>query len=198
MTHDAEDERFAAIRRVIGSEKDDALARFDAERFSARVLRRGAAAGPVPRLRLAPTLRWGIAGAAAILVAAVALVLWPERNARAIPRERMFADALARCSFYRDAPLDGAAASARVRGPLDRKADLAWSLEAMLYRAQRVRRPGAAGEEDVRGAIVAALAGSRPGSSAALREPVTSNALARRIAALAAGGALERIISEVR
>ena len=197
MTHDADEERFAAIRQVIGSEKDDALARFDAERFSARVLRRSAAR-PVPRPRLAPTLRWAIAGAAVILVAVVALVLWPERNPRAIAQERMFADALARCSFYRDAPLDGGAAAARVRGPRDRKTDLAWSLEAMLYRAQRVSRPGATGAEDVAGAIVAALAGPRPGSSATLREPVTSNALARRIAALAGSGALERIINEVR
>jgi hypothetical protein len=187
-----------ALREILERDKRAASADFDDAAFAARLRRRLAedrsSRRKLPARWLSTLMRPAVLVAAAALV--IALVVWtgPFRVPRTDPE--LIARVLSRAEFFSRAPLDRASAGVAGKLPQAPERDLAWSIEALLYRAQR-GSDDAPGEGDVARAILAALAGAPPAAPVSWPR-VDPDALARRISVMSRSGALLRAFGAVQ
>lgn len=182
----------SALRDLIEHDKRAALATFDAESFAIRV-RQQIARGD-RSLSGRPSVHSGrvLLGRMAVLSATAALVLATVMTRSAKTDPQVFASVLRTSTFYTAPHLDApTAVVARQVDPTPEQA-FAWSIQAVMLRAQRSTNPHATGMLEQ--TIATALAGPAP-ESPVVWPDVDGPELARRIKAMERNHVLTRALS---
>jgi len=192
------DDGFETLRELIQEEKREALDAFDADEF-ARGLRQAAATTVVPAPRgHRITARLAFAGLAATVLVVVTLGVWLRGRSAAQADPETIAAALGRCPFYSDAAGGAVIRPNWGEGVPSADGTLVWTLQSLIYRAQRACADCPAGDGVLTRAFIVGLGGGRPETRIATRTPVSSSDLSGRLAALARTDAVVRALGRKR
>jgi hypothetical protein len=184
----------ARLDEQLERDKREASSDFDpvafASRLRGRLTKDRASPGSLSPRRLSRLAGPAVlVAAAALAIVLLAWVVWL-RESRTDPE--LFARLLARAEFFTSASLDRPSPGVAGKLPPAPERDLAWSIEALLYRAQRRSDPASRGG-DTAGTILAVLAGGPPPAPVSWPR-VDPDDLARRISDSRRNGVFLRAI----